>query len=263
MNTDYEGDIRNQGDRVTIRKTPTITTSGYSVGTTLNYEVPETNSTELRIDKGLYSAFRIDDIDRVQTDIPLVSIFAKDAAENIKIEVDKEVLEYLSDQAHASNQGATAGAISGDVDLGTAAAPETITSVNAIDYIVSINQVLDEQNIPSEGRFVVLPAWYCALLKLGDLRRADITGDGTGVIRNGMIGQVDRTTIYQNNNLYVTGGNTYVVAGTKEASTFAAQITKTETVRIPDSFGEYWRTLFVFGRTVVQSAALVNLVCRN
>ena len=193
----------------------------------------------------------------------MVSIFAKDAAERIKIDVDKEVLEHLSDQAHASNLGVAAGAISGDINLGSAAAALTISTTNAIDIIVSMNQVMDEANQPSEGRFIVLPAWYCALLKLGDLRRADISGDGTGLIRTGLIGRVDRTDIYQNNNLYTLAGNTYIVAGTKEAASFASSITKTETVRIPDSFGEYWRTLFVYGRAVVQSEALVNVVAHN
>ena len=40
--------------------------------------------------------------------------------------------------------------------------------------------------------------------------------------------------------------------------TFAANITKTDSVKIPDSFGQYWRTLFVYGRAVVQDTALVN-----
>ena len=262
-NTDYQGQIKAQGDQIVIRRTPTISTSPYSVGTTINYEVPETDSLTMRIDKGLYSAFRIDDIDAVQSDLPLVSMFAKDAAERIKIEVDQEVLEYLASAADSNNSGATAGAISNNIDLGTAAAPETITSVNAIDYIVQINQVLDEANIPSEGRFVVVPAWYSSMLKLGDLRRADVTGDGTGVIRTGLIGRIDRTDVYQNNNLYTLAGNTYIVAGTKEAASFAAQITKTETLRIPDSFGEYWRTLFVYGRQCVQPTCLVNMVATS
>jgi len=262
-NTDYEGQIKSQGDQVIIRRTPTISTAPYSVGTVISYEVPEADSLTLRIDKGIYSAFRIDDIDAAQADIPLVSMFAKDAAERIRTDIDKEVLQYLATAAHASNAGIAAGAISGDINLGAAATPVTISDTNAVDYIVYLNQVLDEQNVPSENRFIVLPAWYVTLLKLGDLKRADFTGDSTGVIRTGMIGKIDRTEIYVNNNLYTLGGNTYIVGGTKEASTFAGTITKTETVRIPDSFGEYWRTLFVYGRQVVQPVCLVNVVAHN
>lgn len=94
-----------------------------------------------------------------------------------------------------------------------------------------------------------------------------MTGDGTGVIRNGMIGMVDRTMIYMSNNLYTaTDGDSatswYVQCGTKEACTFAAQLTKTDSLPIPDSFGQYWRSLMSYGRNVVQDQALATLVCK-
>jgi hypothetical protein len=96
------------------------------------------------------------------------------------------------------------------------------------------------------------------------LKQADITGDGTGVIRTGLIGMVDRTKIIQSNNLYhVTEGTAelfYCMAGTKEALTFALQLTKTGSLEIPDSFGTYMRGLSVYGREVVQPTALVEAV---
>lgn len=270
FNTDYEGEIKGQGQKVHIRKTPTINVGKYAVGGTLSYQVPTKDSTELVIDQGIYTAFQVDDVEKAQADIEIVNMFAKDSGMRIKIETDREVMAYLALQAHADNAGATAGAISGSIDLGLitgAGGAIDITVDNAITKIVELNQVLDEANIPSEGRWVVLPAWYCALLKQGDLRRADVTGDGTGVIRNGLIGQVDRTMVYMSNQLLsATDGDTetswYVQCGTKEAATFAAQVSKTDTLKIPDSFGEYWRTLFVYGRAVVQPQALATLVCK-
>lgn len=269
-NTDYEGEIKGMGAKVHIRTTPEITASDYTIGATLSYEVPTKDSRELVIDKGVYTAFQVDDVERAQVDLDMVNIFAKDAAERVKIKVDTEVLAYMALQADAANQGATAGAISSSINLGSitgAGASVSIDANNAIQKIVEMNQVLDEANIPSEGRWMILPAWYCALLKQGDLRRADITGDSTGVIRNGMIGMVDRTMIYMSNLLYsATDGDTetswYVQAGTKEASTFAAQVDKTDTLKIQQTFGEYWRTLFVYGRAVVQPTCLTTMVCK-
>jgi hypothetical protein len=75
--------------------------------------------------------------------------------------------------------------------MGGAGAGVAVTSTNATDLIVDINTVLDEQNIPSADRWVVLPAWFVALLKKGDLKSADITGDSTGLIRSGVIGMVN------------------------------------------------------------------------
>lgn len=271
FNTDYEGEIAGQGAKVQIRKTPEITVTAYAVGDTLSYEVPNKDATTLSIDQGVYSAFQVDDINKAQADIELVNMFAKDAALRIKIAVDVEVFAYIATLAHADNIGATAGAISGNVNMGAitgVGGAVDITSTTAIDKIVDVNQVLDESNIPSEGRWIVLPAWYCALLKKGDLKSADITGDSTGVIRNGLIGMVDRTMIYQSNNLLTaTDGDSetswYIMAGTKEACTFASQVDKVDTLQIPDSFGEYWRTLFIYGRAVVQSSALVALICKK
>ena len=194
-NTDYEGEIRNQGDKVNIRSTPALTVGDYTIGGTISYEVPTSTSTSLVIDKAKVVAFRVDDIDKAQTDLGLVSMFAEDAAYRTKIAVETDVLAYMATGPSATNKGATAGAITSSIDLGSAATlvgSIAVTTTNAIDKIVEINQVLDEANQPSEGRFIILPAWYCALLKLGDLRRADVTGDGTGVIRNGMVGMVDR-----------------------------------------------------------------------
>jgi len=259
-NTDYEGEIRNQGDKVIIRTTPVITINDYTVGGTLTYEVPEKANTELDIDKAKSWSFRIDDIDKLETDINLMNTFTKDAGERLKIAIDAEVLTYIATAANASNIGATAGAISGDVNMGASGAPVVLTVNNIIDKIVDANQILDEQNIPDEGRWIVLPAWVCSLLKKGDLKRADFTGDSKGVIRTGLIGSIDRFMIYKSNNLYsVTDGSAtpfYMPFGTKEALTFASQLTKTESLRIPDSFGEYFRGLQVYGRKVVQDVAL-------
>jgi hypothetical protein len=267
-NTDYEGEIKAQGDKVVIRKTPEITVASYEIGTQISYEVPYASSKELMVDLAMYTAFQVDDVDKVQSDLPLMNMFAKDAAERIRIATDIEVLEYLSTGAHASNKGATAGAISAGINLGVTTTPLVLTAANATEFVVQMNQVLDEANQNQEGRWCVLPAWVCTALKTSDLKAANITGDGTGVIRTGLIGMIDRMHVYQNNNLATgTAGGLAscefgVLAGTNEAATFAAQITKSDTLRIPDSFGEYWRSLFVYGRAVVQPEALINAIVK-
>ena len=184
-NTDYQGVIKSQGDTVIIRRTPEITVRPYEIGGTLTYEVPKKDATNLVIDRAVYTAFKIDDIDAVQSDLALVNMFAEDAGYKMKIEVDREVLAYMGTGAATTNKGDAAGAISesidlGDVTVGTSDDSVAVSTTNAITKIVEINQVLDEANQPSENRWIVLPAWYVAMLKLGDLRRADVTGDSTG-----------------------------------------------------------------------------------
>jgi len=265
-NTDYEGEIGKVGDSVIIRTTPTIAINAYTVGQNLVYEVPESANISLTIDKAWSWSFRIDDIDAFQTDLDVVNKFTADAGERLKIKIDTDCFQYISDKPASTNKGATAGAISANINLGAAAAPVTVTSTNASDLIIDVNLVLDEANIPDADRFLVLPAWYIALLKKGDLKRADVTGDSTGVIRSGIVGMIDRTKIIQSNLLYVVSDTvpcTFCMGGTKEATTFASQLTKTETLRIQDSFGDYMRGLAVYGREVVQPEALVALYVRK
>ncbi len=268
-NTDYAGEIKNQGDMVIIRTKPKVTISDYEVGKSLVYEVPERANKSLNIDQAKSWSFRMDDIDEKQIDVPLIAEQSADAAEELKIAIDRDGFEYMVGKADASNRGVAAGAISGNIDLGAAGGTNgslalAVTKDNATEFIVDFNTVLDEANIPSENRWVILPAWFCALLKKGDLKQADITGDATGVLRTGVVGMVDRTKVIQSNNLYhVTEGTAelfYCMFGTKEAVTFALQLTKTETLPIQESFGTYMRGLSVYGREVVQPTALGEAV---
>lgn len=260
-NRDYEGEVRSYGDTVYIRRTPDVVVNDYEVGADITYDVPEKDAVEMNIDKAKYSAFRVDDVDRAQSDLDLINLFSKNTKKEINIVVDQEVLAYMATAADAANMGATAGLISGNINLGVALTPVSVADGNAaLQVILDLNQAMDENAVDQENRYVVIPAWFANMLKSGDLKRADVTGDNTGVIRTGLIGMVDGTKVYMNNHLPVSGVETSIIAGTPEATTFAAQIDKSDQLKIPTSFGEYWRTLFVWGRLVTQPQALAVAV---
>lgn len=261
-NRDYEGEVRSYGDTVYIRRTPDVIVNDYEVGLDITYDVPDKDAVEMVIDKAKYSAFRVDDVDRAQSDLDLINLFSKNTKKEINIVVDQEVLAYMATAADADNMGATAGLISGNINLGVTGTPVVVTDGNeALKVILNLCQALDEQAVDMEGRWCVIPAWFANLLKDGDLKRADVTGDNTGVIRTGLIGMVDGTKVYRNNHLPVATTETSILYGTNEATSFAAQIDKSDQLKIPTSFGEYWRTLFVWGRLVTQPAALAVAVC--
>ena len=262
-NTDYEGEIKNQGDTVIIRTTPSLTIRDHKMGGTLTYEQPESAPVELRIDKGKYFAFECDDVAAYQSDIKLMDSWSEDGGQQMKISIDTSVLATIYADAGAENAGATAGAKSSAYDLGTAAAPVTLTKDNVLDYIADIGSVLDEQNVPEDGRWLVIPAWVKNLLKKSDLRDAGITGDGTSVIRNGKIGVLDNFTTYVSNNMSVVGGNTNIVFGHKKSLTFASQLTKLETLKNPNKFGNLIRGLNVYGYKVIDPKAMGHLVAKK
>lgn len=211
--------------------------------------------------------YLIDDIDEVASDLNLMNSFSMNAAKQLEVAIDTDVLAVYAAGAASENKGTTAGAESASINLGTSGAGTGVAitggeSGNAVDFIMNCNQVLDEQNIPNEGRYIVIPSWYATMLKTGVLRRADITGDSQGVIRSGVLGKIDNFLVIRSNNLPWDGANknSTIIFGTKEASTFAMQLTKNETIRIPDSFGLYVRGLAVYGKAVVQPTAIGNAV---
>ena len=262
-NNDWEGEIKNSGDKVNIRTIPTITISDYTKGMSLTSQVPISTPITLTIDYGKYFQVVVDDVDAAQADVKLMDMFTSDAAQQMKIGIDSAVLAAVagsSPTSAAANQGATAGAISAGINLGTTGAPITLSKSTVLDTILNMGQALDEQNIPEDGRYIVIPAWMSAMIKGSDLKQAYLTGDDTSPLRNGKIGMIDRFTVYTSNNLYNASSKWTILAGTKDAVSFASQITNVETLRSTSTFGNIMRGLNVFGFKTVKPEALVTAI---
>ncbi len=241
-NTDYEGEISGQGEKVTIRTVPAVTINNYA-GTITTQELT-TAKVEMLIDKAKYYSFKIDDVLAAQADINMLEGASSDASEGMRIAVETDVLA-------ASVTGAT-----------TIGSQTTITAANILANILAIATSLDTLNIPEEGRFIVLNPAQISLLKQSELRQAYLTGDSTSPLRNGKVGMVDRFNVYQSNMLYKPAsgsdaGYTHVLAGHPKGMSFASQFTNTETVRMESTFGDQVRGLKVFGSKVVTPDALV------
>lgn len=260
-NTDWEGEIKGQGDKIHIRTIPTITINNYAKGDNLTNQVPNSTPIELLIDKGKYFAVVLDDVDAVQTDVKLMDIFTNDATEQMKIAIDADILNGVKAAAATVNKGGTAGAISGNLNLGTDASPRAVTKDNILDLFLDAGQALDEQNIPETGRWLVIPSWMASMVKRSDLKQAYLTGDSVSPLRNGKLGMIDRFMVYVSNNLpKTTDGDSYLMAGSRDAITFASQMTNVETLRAQSTFGNIVRGLNVYGYNVIKPEALVNMV---
>jgi hypothetical protein len=275
-NTDYEGEIKNFGDTVNIRVRPDITINDYTFDMDLAVQRPSSNLVVLQINQGKYFNVALDDVLEIQSDVDLLNIWAQDAAEQMKIKVDTDVLSYLSTTTDidSHNYGAAAGVVTGAIDLGTTGAPIKVSANTApastytyvLDLITQAGQTLDEANIPESGRWMVIPAWMATLIKQSDLRNASIAGDMTSVLRNGRLGEIDRFTLYYSNLLPTLGvsSNMFpVYFGVPAALTFAAQFTKMETIRSERSFSNLVRGLQVYGFKVVTAKAMGRAIVQN
>lgn len=271
-NTDYEGQIKEQGDKVEIRMLPDITINTHTKGQALTYENPESSTVTLLIDKGKYWAISIDPVDKKQSDIEFVNQWAVHASETLRVGIDYDVLSNIYSDVSSSNSGATAGVNSSSFNLGATGAVVGLTYSNILNYIVDCGTVLDEQNIPDTGRWMVLPPWACGLIKKGDLKDASLAGDATSIMRNGLIGMIDRFKIYKSNNLATASdtsdGSTAVTAhkilfGHPSSLTFASQMVMSETLKNPTAFGDLLRALQVYGYKVVKPEAIGCLSAYN
>jgi hypothetical protein len=130
---------------------------------------------------------------------------------------------------------------------------------------VDCGTVLDEQNVPQTGRFVVIPAFAAGLIKKSDLKDASMTGDSTSVMRNGRLGIIDRFETFLSNNVKYTAADTAYscIFGHKAGLTFASQIVKTEKLRSEHAFEDIVRGLNVFGYKVVKPEALGVLYAKR
>ena len=240
-NTDYEGEISGQGDKVTVRTVPAVTINDYS-GSITTQELT-TAKVEMLIDKAKYYSFKVDDVLAAQADINMLEAASTDASEGMRIAVETDVLSS---------------AVTGATTIG---AQTTITSSNILEEILTLSKTLDELNIPEEGRFIVLSPEFISMLKQSELRQAYLTGDATSPFRNGLVGMVDRFKVFQSNMVYTPAsgadsGYTHVLAGHPKALSFASQFTNTETVRMESTFGDQVRGLKVYGSKVITPNAL-------
>jgi hypothetical protein len=240
-NTDYEGEISGQGNKVIIRTVPDVTVADYTG--TISYADLTTTKVELNIDKAKSYAFKVDDVVKAQSNFDYWNAAAQDAAESMKLAVETDVFTNIVSTFTPAVVDAT-----------------STTSANILGKILDAGQTLDENNIPETGRFIILSPQYVNLLKQSDLKDASLAGDGTSMLRNGRVGMIDRFTVYMSNNLLkpASGSDankTHTIYGHPKAMSFASQFTNTESVRMETSFGDGVRGLKVYGyKTVVPTA---------
>ena len=284
-NTDYEGELKNQGDTIRIRLAPSISISDYTVGQNLSYEVPTPIFQDMQVNKGKYFGVQVNDVLAYQSDMNLMNMFTEDAAKQLKIAIENEVFfnNMVTEGPAAANEGATAGAISAAYNLGTDVTPiDQATPENVLKAILRMSTVLDEQNVPEDGRWLVISPFDRHLLMQSNIAQAYFTGDAQSTIRSGKIGMLDRFTVYVSNLLPrgaagkalvagltdpATGGavssakaRRIMVAGTKAAMSFAMTVNKTEPLRNQTDFGDIVRGLAVYGRKTVKPEALVTAI---
>jgi hypothetical protein len=264
-NTMYSGEISKKGDKVIIRSEPEVMIGDYEPGMELKTEQPDTDITELLIDKAKYFALEENDVLSYQQDIKLMNLAANRAAFKMKEAVEKDVLTNILPDISLTNKGATAGALGGGINLGTTSSPVVLNKENVTDFIANMGTVLDEANCPGDSRFLIVPPRLANLVKRSELKDASLAGDGTSIYRNGRIGMLDRFMIYESHYLLRDSSNNavHMIAGHKMGTSFVSQLTKVEQASIPKGFEKIIKGLNVYGYKVLYPDTLCQAVVQT
>lgn len=247
-NRKWEGEIRSYGDTVKINSIGAVTVGDYVKNTDM--KKPETLTgaqTTLTINQSKYFNFQIDDIDKAQQNPKVMSDAMEESA---------YALRNTADQFIASTMVA---GVKSEHTIGSDSAPKVPTKADAIDYLIDLGVILDEANVPEEGRFVVLPPFYYALIEKSD--KWQHTETGVGIIKNGFMGRLAGFDVYKSNNVPNAEKAKYkILAGHPMATTYAEQVNEVEGYRPEARFADAVKGLHLYGAKVVRPEALAMLV---
>jgi len=125
-NTDYEGEIKDSGDRVVVRTEQDITLSTYTKGMTLVAQDLTPVSEELVIDQQFYFKFIVDDIDKMQNDIKTIDRHSDNGRRQMAKKIDTDIFTYMSREALGDNYVGT------DYSTGTVTVTVTTGAVTGV-----------------------------------------------------------------------------------------------------------------------------------
>jgi hypothetical protein len=310
-NNDYFGEIAQMGDSVRIIKEPEITVKEYARGAQITPQDLDDEDFTLTIDKANYYAFKVDDIEEAHSHVNFQSLASDRAAYRLADQFDQEVLGYLSGfkQSALSTAAGTANdVVSGSKAVTTAGSDELLTSMklrkdsfgnittsSAGDHSIPLaarlpgatalptatasplmvisrmGRLLDQQNVDTQGRWLVVDPVFVELLKDEDSRLLNADFGGAGLQNGLVINNLHGFTVYTSNNLPSVGTGPattgsanqnsnfgVIVAGHSSAVATAEQINKTETYRDPDSFADIVRGMHLYGRKILRPEAIVT-----
>ena len=236
VNRDYEGEIAAFGDTVHINQIGDITVKEYTKNTDIaDPDQLDTTEQTLEINKGDYFNFYVDDVDKAQARAELMDSAMQRASYGLADNTDRYVAGLLAGGT------ITAG-------LGTSSSPITINKDNAYECMIKAKTALDRANVPTAGRWIVVPPEYEGLMLL-DNRFASAGGtNAESRLINGLVARAAGFDIYVSNNVPNTSNAKYkIIAGTNMACTFADQILKTEAYRPESKFADAVKGLHVYG----------------
>jgi len=250
---DYEGQIREAGNTVKIASIGDVSIGDYLKDTDIeDPEVLTDTEQTLLIDQSKYFNFYVDSVDRAQQNV------------NVLDEAMRRSAWALREKADTFLAGVMEGAVASDNKIGSLTTPAVPTKDNAYEYLVDLGVLLDESNVPIDGRFVIVPAWYHGLLLKDERFVKAGTARSDTALANGEVGEAAGFRILKSNNVPNTTGAKYkIIAGHAVATSYVDQIVDLQTYKPEKRFGDAVKGLHVYGAKVVRPSALAMLIANK
>lgn len=240
-NTNYEGNLVNLGDEVTILTVGNPTAKAYT--SDADIAAPEKLSDaaqKLKADKAYYFNFAVNDVDANQAKQQLLTMSTNNAAYAFADEVDK-YMAGLHEQAGLA--------------YGTAAAPIDITSLSVDEAILASVEAMHTANIPRAARkFMVVPEWFYTKLVIAGLATKT---SNDALYDNSVVDRRHGVDIIVSNNVSHTTAATKqgakIIMGVyQESFTYAGVISSVEAYRPEKRFEDAVKGLYIFGGKCVR-----------
>lgn len=249
-NREYEGEIKNKGDKVRIKTIATVSAHRISRkdASSALAAADKLDGAELSldIDQITYAVVKCDNIDELQADVKLWDKSTKKLAEAIACDHDKFMASKMADCQNMISDGNNA--------------YWSLTPNKVLNLILLLKQKLIKNNIPATAplELIVPPEVATLLIKMKILTDTD----NTDVLANGGIGKVLGLVTKQSNTCYTDSSSyTYGCLRVKDdAMAFAQQINKTIAFRDDKNEldADYVKTYSVFGGKILFQDEIVG-----
>lgn len=257
FNTKYQGEIRQKGASVRITTVADVPITDYARNTDISLNTLSTTDQTLVVDQAKAYGFFWDDLDQTQTATKgLMAEAASRAAYNMSNLIDQFLATTLD------NAVATANLLPDATAVGTGAGDD-----DPFKILVFLAQVLEQNFVPEEGRWAVIPPWYAAELKIDPRRSSFGTPENISMYGQGLLGidTVSGLRVWVSNNVPTTNadpqtGQFSVIAGYMDAATYAEQMVQFAVKENPYRFGKNCLGMNAYGAKVTRPYALAKVL---
>ncbi|MFT8316650.1 MAG: hypothetical protein ABF651_00085 [Sporolactobacillus sp.] len=233
------------GNKIIFNRVSSVAIKDYDSTTTkpVSFDGLTTPEVEIDMDQKKYFAFKINDVDKIQTAGDLFDPTVAEASATLSETIDTYILNFYT-SASADNL------------VGNDTTPIALDPTSAYESIVDLGTKLGSKKVPKLGSFVVVNSAV-----LGLLAKNDRFTRNPVVLANGIVeGQtINGMQVVVSEQIANAAGKYKILAVGSGAIGYGCQINDLEAIRLQDDFADGVRGLCVHGATVLRPEAVAVL----